>query len=764
MLKNNNKKLFLWMCALLCWINSSAQLNYTFTPFTIATYTYNPFPTILVNSNVDELLSPPINLGFTFYYQGIPYTQIKVSSNGWLTFNTAASLPVPNNDLSTSSLRPILAPLWDDLRTGLGGNVNYRISPNPGIPTKSVMTVEWKLMNWNHLSSLESISFQVKLYDSTNVVEFLYRSENFTPSKGTASVGIAGTCSNDYYSLNDLGGNPNVLKTNENFNLNVKPTSGQVYKFTPKKNILSNDVCANAIALTYNVGFCNVLSGTVIGATATGSPAAPPCWSPSTTDADVWYTVTKPAGQTTMLVSTDNIAGTCNSFSTELAVYSGTCGVLSLLGCASNGGSLNSQNSILSLSGLPNIATTYYIRVEGDGNTQGDFQICVKATNDECSGATVLTPDVVCNYFYSTSAGATNSGNPPSNSSAGYSASSLDVWFRFTASSSYLIIDTKDLTLLDGTMYLYQGSDCAGLSEISGVFPDNQPPYDDDHSNNGLMPRIVRNDFVAGSAYFLRIWGNTAPLTGTFGICISERQYCVASNAADTCSFAPTIGLGTWCGDNTQARVTSSINGFPTDPGDPLPAQFCKIGPLNYNATVDNLMFYKFITNSAGGNVKLDVYNQICQKDNGLQVGLFKPATSCPSGIGWGNAITGSCYDATKDPAFTNKYDNPINWSKTFNTLLPSTSYYLLFDGAYVDKCTWTMTLSGALPLPIELLSFTAKNFDDFNLVEWETKTETNNNYFTLERSADGNEFEFLGNIQGAGNSVSSINYSFKLF
>ena len=72
------------------------------------------------------------------------------------------------------------------------------------------------------------------------------------------------------------------------------------------------------------------------------------------------------------------------------------------------------------------------------------------------------------------------------------------------------------------------------------------------------------------------------------------------------------------------------------------------------------------------------------------------------------------------------------------------------------------MTLSGALPLPIELLSFTAKNFDDFNLVEWVTKTETNNNYFTLERSADGNEFEFLGNIQGAGNSVSSINYSFK--
>ena len=87
-----------------------------------------------------------------------------------------------------------------------------------------------------------------------------------------------------------------------------------------------------------------------------------------------------------------------------------------------------------------------------------------------------------------------------------------------------------------------------------------------------------------------------------------------------------------------------------------------------------------------------------------MQVALFKPATSCPSGIGWGNAIAGSCYDATKDMAFSNKYADPVNWSKTFNSLLPNSSYYLLFDGAYVDKCTWTMTLSGALPLPIETI------------------------------------------------------------
>jgi hypothetical protein len=63
-------------------------------------------------------------------------------------------------------------------------------------------------------------------------------------------------------------------------------------------------------------------------------------------------------------------------------------------------------------------------------------------------------------------------------------------------------------------------------------------------------------------------------------------------------------------------------------------------------------------------------------------------------------------------------------------------------------------------PLPVELLSFTGKNLDDKNLLEWATLTETNNDYFIIEKSKDGNDFEVLKQVDGAGNSNTVLFYN----
>ena len=76
-------------------------------------------------------------------------------------------------------------------------------------------------------------------------------------------------------------------------------------------------------------------------------------------------------------------------------------------------------------------------------------------------------------------------------------------------------------------------------------------------------------------------------------------------------------------------------------------------------------------------------------------------------------------------------------------------------------------TLDGATPantlLPVELLNFDARVVRNQTAVslEWETATELNNDYFTLERSADGFAWEILGTKDGAGTSVKSIFYDF---
>ena len=61
--------------------------------------------------------------------------------------------------------------------------------------------------------------------------------------------------------------------------------------------------------------------------------------------------------------------------------------------------------------------------------------------------------------------------------------------------------------------------------------------------------------------------------------------------------------------------------------------------------------------------------------------------------------------------------------------------------------------------LPIELVSFNARNDGPAVLLEWTTASEINNQYFTVERSTDGFAFNAVLNTPGAGTSQMTIDY-----
>ena len=71
-----------------------------------------------------------------------------------------------------------------------------------------------------------------------------------------------------------------------------------------------------------------------------------------------------------------------------------------------------------------------------------------------------------------------------------------------------------------------------------------------------------------------------------------------------------------------------------------------------------------------------------------------------------------------------------------------------------------TITFPGN-PLPIELISFGGENIGSSNLLEWSTASEINNDYFLLERSEDGYNWEKVTRVNGAGNSTQILNYRF---
>ena len=75
-----------------------------------------------------------------------------------------------------------------------------------------------------------------------------------------------------------------------------------------------------------------------------------------------------------------------------------------------------------------------------------------------------------------------------------------------------------------------------------------------------------------------------------------------------------------------------------------------------------------------------------------------------------------------------------------------------------------TITFSISCPLPIELLNFDATYNGKTVDAKWATASENNNNFFTLERSTDGQSFSIVGVVPTqavGGNSTSTLFYSY---
>jgi len=68
---------------------------------------------------------------------------------------------------------------------------------------------------------------------------------------------------------------------------------------------------------------------------------------------------------------------------------------------------------------------------------------------------------------------------------------------------------------------------------------------------------------------------------------------------------------------------------------------------------------------------------------------------------------------------------------------------------------------SGMTVMPITLDYFRAEQEGDQTLLKWGTVNEDNNDFFTIERSQNGKEFEILDQVTGAGNSDVELSYEY---
>lgn len=69
---------------------------------------------------------------------------------------------------------------------------------------------------------------------------------------------------------------------------------------------------------------------------------------------------------------------------------------------------------------------------------------------------------------------------------------------------------------------------------------------------------------------------------------------------------------------------------------------------------------------------------------------------------------------------------------------------------------------SSANPLPVELISFNVEVNRNQAVLKWITASEKDNDYFAVERSIDGKNYEVIGSVRGAGTSSVQVSYEFK--
>lgn len=321
---------------------------------------------------------------------------------------------------------------------------------------------------------------------------------------------------------------------------------------------------------------------------------------------------------------------------------------------------------------------------------------------------------------------------------------SADVWYSFVAPiSGNINVYTNVGSITDGAMQLYSSSNnlCTGLLTAYNC---------DDDSGPGLMPQLNLCGLTPGNTYFIRFWKYGSG-TGTFSICFWDSYIGVPSS--------------TNCVGGTQVCNNSGFTGNNSGLG-VQELNVCNNGCL-VNGEHNSSWYWLNIGTTGTLNMTITPTNGTDDYD----FAIWGPTNSCPPttspvrcnyaayprafGCGTNTNPTGMGPSGTSTSvsACQNQpYTTPLN-------VVAGQIYVLLIDGFTVSSQPFNLTWGGTatlsctpISLPIELIEFNGHSKGMTNYIYWATSTETNNDYFTLEKSPNAIDWNYLDRIKGGGN------------
>jgi len=200
-------------------------------------------------------------------------------------------------------------------------------------------------------------------------------------------------------------------------------------------------------------------------------------------------------------------------------------------------------------------------------------------------------------------------------------------------------------------------------------------------------------------------------------------------------AYDDTWAIGTTC--------TMWIGAGKTEEADlPIPLPSCQLGSWT------NVGVWVKLTIPATGNL-------VMETDNSGQI--FDLAMAVYSGTC--GSLTEIACDGGSSPYSANMP------AVTLVGRTPGEVIYIYFWEEYnsggTDHSDFTFCYWDGLGLPVEMITMSAECCDKGRILTWATASETNNNYFEIQRSVDGINWDKVAEVDGAGNSNQQINYNY---
>ena len=690
------KKLLLATIFVLTNIFAFSQVaNYAYTA-TTSTWAANASPTTIHAAGTVAAISSAINIGFNFIYDGTTYTQFKASVNGFITFNTANTLAQPTNNLKTSTERVIVAVLWDENRVGASGTVNYKLT---GTSPNQVMTIEWKALRWDkNGQSAGLLDCQIKLYEATNVIEYIYyRGSNaYTFGNSTssigASIGLGGTTSGDFLSLSNLSASsaPTKSTSSETTTIGKSPSdltamtaagattqigNGTKYRFTPPPTIITTGTLSAFTSCSGYVSSEQSYSVFGFGLTTDITITAPTGFELSTTSG---------SGFTSPLTLTPS-SGTVASTTIYVRLKTTATGTPS-------GNITNTSTS----------ATTKNVSASGTVTTSVTPSVSVSGTSSICSGTSVT--------FTAT----------PTNGGAGPSYQ----W-------------KKNGTNVGTNSTTYTNAALVNGDIVSVVMTANNTCQTASTATNSITMTVTSNVTPSVS------------ITGTSTIC---------SGTSTTFTATPTNGgagpsyqwkkNGTNVGTNSTTYTNAALVN-----GDVISCVMTANNTCQTASTATSNSITMTVSQpSVGGSVAAD--QNVLSGGDATTVNLSGHTGSV---IKWQRDVVSTFATAT-DVANTTTFVNGPSMGGITQTIYYRA---VVQNGTCATANSAYVTITVVNGLPIELLYFSVVDCKTGNLLSWSTASERNNNYFNIEKTKDGKDWSSIMTENGAGNSSNILYYSF---